>query len=606
MMEDGGPMRSPCRVRAKEEQLRQVLASRAILGRRGAIAIAIWALLSATALVPHAAAQGEGAEPVAASAAGEEQAKPAPSAPDAGDQPAPAAITPPDGEWLVDENGLRYYLQEFERLPHYKILPDGRVMLPPGASYELFEAREDVLVVKIYDPTSFPFTPREEPKPLSERVADLRKLEMATVDRLTFSRLEGDLPDRGQWRQSFDLVDIDGDGNLDIVHGPPRKTGGTPMIFLGDGRGGWRRWREARFQGRPLDYGDVAVADFNADGTLDIAFAVHLRGLLVMVGDGKGNFKEWGEGLPYWVPGQGTEVPPFSSRTVVALDWNRDGLPDLLALGEGPRIMRDARSTAPSVNVGERGAAIFLNKGDGRWERYDQGSGREKIFADDLALGDFDGDGVVDFALASRVSGATKLVKMGREDGSWEDVALPGEVRPGTYSSIHAADLDGDGRDEILLGYMISDAGTGWWTGIDLLEYEGGSWKSAPIAAEHADLQGVTALTSGDLDGDGRLDVVALTGNGERWVLLATDRPGVYVREESPELAANDPGCRGYSAGIGRLGGEGAGAALVMGFSGEPGSEQIFPGFPVACRTLGSLEAWTWARRDAAVASSSP
>lgn len=503
-------------------------------------------------------------------------------------------VLSPEGDWFTDEKG-QYYLVEVESKPTYTKLPGNRVMLPPGAAFDLVEERGNILVVKIYNPESFPESPLRAPvAPASTALlADLAELKVGASDRLRLMPSNRGLPGRGQWRQGFELVDLNGDGNLDIVHAPPRKGDGKPKIFLGDGAGGWRLWQEARFEGQPLDYGDIAVADFDGDGALDLAVAVHLRGLQVLRGDGRGLFRQWGEGLPYWAPGAGGEVPEYSSRTVEVVDWNRDGRPDLLTLGEGPRIIRQPTATHPGFRHGARGAILFLNRGGGKWERYDQGTGRDRLFGDGLAVGDFNGDGLADFAIASRVKGATKILQLGKADGSWEEVSLGDLARPGVYASVHAADLDGDGRDELLLGY-VAGGGKESWSGIDLVEHEAGNWRRTPIAAEKEYLGGVTALATGDLDGDGRQDVVALTGTGERWVFLGTAK-GTFVREESGELAPSQPQCQGYGVGVASLGGERA--VLVMGFAGEPGSEQIFGNMDKSCPNEGSLEAWTAAAK---------
>lgn len=554
---------------------------------RRAVATAVAPLLVSAMLTGACASQPR------SDAAKAESADPAAAAADPSTLFAPGGgtvILSPEGGWFVDEQGQEYYLVEVSREPYYKMLPDGRVMLPPGAPFEVIEERQDSLVVKIFNPGAS--VDVEPPPPAVDRsslFADLAEIEVETTDRLHFTAFDLGLPDRGQWRQGFELVDLNGDGHLDIVHGPPRKGDGKPKIFLGDGEGGWSLWREARFEGQPLDYGAIAVADFNGDGELDLALAVHLRGLQVLVGDGRGHFRQWGEGLPYWVPGVGEEPVRFSSRTVVALDWDRDGRPDLLTLGEGPRLVRQPGSPVPGVSHGDRGPILFLNRGYGRWERYDQGTGRTKIYGDSLALGDFDGDGRTDFAVASRVRGAVDLVKLGREDGSWEDVSLGELVRPGVYGAVHAADLDGDGRDEILLGYAAYDGET-WWTGVDRLDLEEGGWRRTPIVAEAGNQTEVTALTTGDVDGDGRLDVVALTGAGQRWILLG-DAGGSFVREESAELDPAELHCQGYDVAVTRLG---AGRpVVVMGFAGESGSEQIIPGQENKCPSEGSLEAWT-------------
>src|SRR5207253_1989642 len=81
-----------------------------------------------------------------------------------------------------------------------------------------------------------------------------------------------------------------GDKFLDLILPPQRgSASGTPMIYLGDGKGNWNRWTAAKWPIR-IDYGGVAAGDFNKDKKMDLAFAIHLQGLLILTGDGKGNF----------------------------------------------------------------------------------------------------------------------------------------------------------------------------------------------------------------------------------------------------------------------------------------------------------------------------
>ncbi len=62
----------------------------------------------------------------------------------------------------------------------------------------------------------------------------------STVEALQFESARR-LPKEGLWQMSFDLVDFNGDGNLDIVAPPARKGSyAYPAIFLGDGRGAFR------------------------------------------------------------------------------------------------------------------------------------------------------------------------------------------------------------------------------------------------------------------------------------------------------------------------------------------------------------------------------
>src|SRR3954451_3977275 len=164
------------------------------------------------------------------------------------------------------------------------------------------------------------------------------------------------LPTAGSWRNSGTVADMNGDGCPDIIAPPERSGGQFPVIFLGDCKGHWKYWAEAKWP-RSVDYGSVIAADFNKDGNMDLAFGVHLTGVYVFLGDGKGHFTDVTAGLP---------VTGFPTRRVVVSDVDGDGYPDIVAIGEGP--------TSPREHVDESLSRlrVFLNRDKGkRWENVD-------------------------------------------------------------------------------------------------------------------------------------------------------------------------------------------------------------------------------------------
>jgi hypothetical protein len=513
------------------------------------------------------------------------------AAPTATPQAAPPAFQgpePPDGKWLVDEKGREYFPYEIPKYEgHYIYLEDGRIQIDFGTILEVVEDRDESFVVKIFRMTQAPRPAVVRPDPEAIAATYQPQVE-GEIDRLRFVPFGEGLPTSGQWRQGFEIVDFNRDGHLDIVHGPPRKGTPTLRAFFGDGKGRWSAWA-GRPTGAPLDYGDVAVADFDGDGHLDVALAVHLHGLRVLRSDGKGGFADWGRGLEYVVAGGDQQIPDFTSRTLVAVDWNRDGRSDLIAIGEGPTLAIGGQGGNPEFRRGAQGAVVFLNQGDGSWQRMDEGTGKQQVHADDLELVDLDRDGLTDFVTAANISGYRSILHYGQPDGSWRLAEVPG-VRPGVVSAVASDDFDGDGAPDLVLGYAAAEAGA-QRSGVDLhLQRPGGEWERVAVYSEDGN-SGVWAVDTGDLDGDGATDVVALFGDGRRLVLRGTGDGGL-IGETSPELAPSQPGCRGYEVELVDLDGDGR-DEVVMGFAGERGSEQLFlPNAPPVCPHQGSLEAW--------------
>jgi hypothetical protein len=531
------------------------------------------------------------------SPAAPQEAAPAPAPP----QGAPATAEEPERVWLSDDEGRQYYVEPIEKSPgRYQFVGENRVMLL-GAPVDIAGHDDRFFYVKVYriDPTVVRPSGRR-PEPTAEELAEAAATylsEVTSADRLRFAPFDGGLPKGGQWRNGFDVADMNGDGHPDIVHGPPRKSGGAPVVLLGDGRGGWKHWPSLRVP-RPYDYGDAAVADFNGDGHPDIALAIHLRGLKVLVGDGNGDFQEWSQGIDYEIPGQGGSGAGFSSRSIRAADWNGDGRPDLIALGEGPR---PANPTAEERRRGLKtggmllesdGAVLFLNQGDGTWVKRDEKREAMEIFGDYLAVGDFDGNGRVDFATASNMMGRRDLVNLGQEDEAWQAVDLP--LRPGGYvRAVAAADFDGDGRDDLAVAYLAYQLGI-WRNGIDLhYSQPEGRWQRRVLAAREG-REAIYALDVGDLDGDGALDLFAADSDGGALVFRG-DGKGFFVAEESPELQRPVGNCRAYRVRLADLDGDRR-DEVVVNFADEP--DALFD--PDRCPSGGGLAAWKLAIGTAA------
>lgn len=462
---------------------------------------------------------------------------------------------PPDGQWLTDERGRQYYVKKFKKPGEggYLRINEHQVRLPGGMTIDLAGEDAEFFLGKIYrvdniTPQTTARKPEPTPAELAAKEAEYR-VDTVPSDRLRLLPIGAGLPTRGQWRNGFDLADVNLDGKLDIVHGGVRRQlRATPHIFLGDGKGGFKIWEQARYPQLPYDYGDIVVGDFNKDKKPDLAIAVHLRGMIALEGDGKGNFKLAGEGLGFEAgalqPGQ---VSQFSSRAVQTLDWDGDGRDEILALAEGPMGSFSAQKGTTNRIQQSYGVALYRQGADGAWQALPQGKTHPELFGDSLVTGDFDGDGRVDFAAGSNSRGNAALVHLHQADGSWSYVWVD-TLRPRSFARVVAAgDLDGDKKDELLVGYQSAEYSV-WRSGVDVYKLgPDGKFTRQGVYVEPGN-KGVFSLATGDLDGDGKVDIAAGTGDGRIFVFL-NDGKGGFTQEDTAALAG-EATCRVYDLGI--------------------------------------------------------
>lgn len=551
-----------------------------------------------------------------------------------------------EAEWLVDEAGRRYRLEKIAKPedPARWSWDDAEqtvARIGPNPPLKIDSHDDEFFYFRWYAPPEAAATPA--PAPSSEReeiLASFGPAELPQQDALRFEDLSQGLPQAGQWRNGFEVADMNRDGHPDIVFGPARKGRRVPVVLLGDGEGGWSPWMDARYPDYLYEYGDVAVGDLNGDGWQDIVLGMHVVGLYAMVQDPKrpGTFEPWADGLPLrpgarrqlrqlrqkqaaeaggdrydrppanFRPRQDLNPDPrsFSSRGLNLADWNGDGRLDIVALSEGPSGIDNIEISSPA------GRVVFLNQGDGSW-RWLTGPG--PAIGDELHVADLDGDGRPDAYHDSRALGSGQLVMLntwgdpapadvasGEGAAPWRSVTLP-DLRPVLLvNGVAAGDFDGDGALDLVVAYVSQ------WEdvkkqGIDLYSTraaakaggDGGErWARRPIVADDDWWAGASRLAGGDLDGDGDRDLVVTRFDGDTWVLVNEGR-GSFVRELAPELEA-DPAhvfCRGYDVQVVDVTGDGRGE-IVASFAGESGSNNslLVTNQELRCPAGGAIRVW--------------
>jgi len=264
----------------------------------------------------------------------------------------------------------------------------------------------------------------------------------------TFFEASQGLPSSGLWRQRIGFCDINMDGHMDILATPPRHAGENykvPVAWYGNGEGAWRETVLDAPADEGYGYGAITGADFNGDGVPDIAMAIHAVGLAALKGAGNGTYADFSDGFPL--------SAKFASRALVAADFNADGISDIAAVSEGSF---GKSSPEPS------GIWICSLRAD-KWTcgpACGDPSLVSGLFADDIAVGDVNGDGKADLAIASLAADKNLIVWINGEDGRFVpfNEGLPQEKY---YFSVALEDLNGDGRDD-LVAYIAGPGREGY------------------------------------------------------------------------------------------------------------------------------------------------
>ncbi|HYC87570.1 MAG TPA: FG-GAP-like repeat-containing protein [Thermoanaerobaculia bacterium] len=277
--------------------------------------------------------------------------------------------------------------------------------------------------------------------------------------------------------------DLDGDGDLDVAY----SSWSLKRIVTHLNAGNGTFVRGTTISGQLA--GQVGIADFTGDGHADLS----------LVRDGaSGN----GELLVYAWTGPGVFAAPVvtplgaAPRLARVLDANADGKPDLVV------------TTAVSI-------AVALGNGDGTFavSPYNGDTG----LTNDLATGDFDGDGDVDLVVATRAYLKDGILRVYRGSGTGTFTAA-GDYAGLYYDSVMAADVDADGHLDLV-------GSSGSFGNFAVLRGNGDATFDAP-EVWHSAVRGQFA--AGDFTRDGISDLVSIGGWNGRLQLIAGTGGGAF------------------------------------------------------------------------------
>jgi hypothetical protein len=512
--------------------------------------------------------------------------RPTPAAPVATPTPAPAGAPAVDPwqEWVANYyKVIKVPKGEAKRVDATHAYPDPRI----PALMEIVGEDDKYVYLRnlpLEDPRSsghkaWLIRQAEEAKSLmrDEYFADKYLLENEAVevpppftDRIRFEDDSKGLPKEGLWQMGFDVGDFNGDGRLDLVLPPARKGVPHPWILLNE-PGGWKIWDKVKWPNVPFDYGDVKVADFDGDGNLDIAIADHFKKAYVMYGNGKGDFTRAVD-----LPQANSQV---TSRAIAVADFNGDGRPDVVQLAEiDADISSGTQRTTGLITVD-------LNL-PGGW-KVSPATFPAGIYGDHVTVGDFNGDGKPDILIASHKADNDAYIFLNDGDGAaftpYRSNAFPWEPY---VLGVASGSLDGKKPQQAVLALTetVRRERGDVYTVHAILAYRVAGADGKPLAAPqrhliYRDQDGqynmFRDVAVGDLDGDGRPDIVAVRASGEVLVLLQ-DPDGSFVVQKTPWLKLGDPSPN--SVMIRDLDGDGT-PYVIADFSdgkGTPGSVRVW------------------------------
>ncbi len=359
---------------------------------------------------------------------------------------------------------------------------------------------------------------------------------LCSGQQLTLAELRRPLPGDSDLTKDFELGDVDGDGDLDLLIGNEDDSVRPTRMALNDGNGVFLD-EPSQFVGEIARTNAIALGDVDGDGDLDalLGKADYFGGPTMeqnrlYINTGGGSFQYHVIKLPALIDHtQAVELHDLDADgdlDAVVGNYHGGMFGDRVLLNDGGGFFSHAAGNLSSggtkkIAIGDvdgdgdpdllftktTGEAVFLNDGAGAF------GAAATPFSDGSAwtLEDVDGDGDPD-----AFSGESLYVNDGT--GTFDDASGGLPAAGGLFLDVSMADVDGDGDLDALIGDYGGQS--------RIYLGDGGGGFADATAGFPANLDRTHTVDLADVDGDGDAD--ALLGNDGQNRLYFGDGAGVF------------------------------------------------------------------------------